>query len=264
MTDHKKSPGSDTDTLTLVDPTLVDEIADAATIKQHAIDPDASTHRLTPRVMAPLRVCPSCSRAWEVTGEWCPSCGTAFDVSASDAVTRVSDNATRVMPGRTEQRAAARAPRRRGQARTSNTRSSTGKQSVSARRAGGDHRPPRSASVDGRDGAGGGFKIVATIIAFSLALAFAFVLGQETRASNEEVDQQIAEAVQQTKDSAVASFEREFEQQRDRLQSEFNQRVKEAEAQAREQGRADAQAQNEGGGVVDTLERCLKNFLLEC
>lgn len=259
MTDHKKSPGSDTDTLT-----LIDEIADAATIKQHAIDPDAPTHRLEARVIAPLRVCPACSRAWEVTGEWCPSCGTAFDVSANDAATMVSDNATRVMPGRTGQRDAVRAPRSRGQARVSNRQSTTGKPAVANRRAGGDHRPPHAASIDGRDGAGGGFKIVATIIAFTLALAFAFVLGQETRASKDEVDQRISEAVQQTKDSAKASFEREFEQQRDRLQAEFNQRVKAAEAKAREQGRADAQAQNEGGGVVDTLERCLKNFLLEC
>ena len=168
------------------------------------------------------------------------------------------------MPGRTEQRDSALARRRRGQSRAASRQSSTGKRAVAARRAGGDHRPPKATSVDGRDGAGGGFKIVATIVVFSLALAFAFVLGQETRPSKDEVDQQIAEAVQQTKDSAVASFEREFNQQRDRLQAEFNTRVKEAEAKAREQGRADVQAENEGGGVVDTLERCLKNFLLEC
>lgn len=259
MTDHRKSPDSDTDTLT-----MIDEIADAATIKQHAIDPDAPTHRLDARVMAPLRVCPSCSRAWEVTGEWCPSCGTAFEVSAVGVPTRNSDSSTRVMPGRTGQRNVARAPRGRRDARAVDRNSATRKQAVATRRAGAEHRPPNKTTIDGRDGAGGGFKIVATILAFSLLVTFAFVLGQQTRASKDEVDQQIAQAVQQTKDSAVASFEREFEQQRDRLQTEFNQRVKEAETQAREQGRADAQAQNEGGGVVDTLERCLKNFLLEC
>lgn len=260
MTDHRKSPKNDTDTLT-----MIDEIADAATIKQHAIDPDAPTHRLDARVIAPLRVCPSCSRAWEVTGEWCPSCGTAFDVIASDVPSRIADSATRVMPGRTGQRNVARAPRGRGVARPADRNSATRKQPVAQRRQDAAHQPPKKPSIDGSDGAsGGGFKIVATIIAFSLLVAFAFALGQQTRASKDEVDQQIAEAVQQTKDSAIASAQRELEQQRDRLQTEFNQRVKEAEAKALERGRSDAQALNEGGGVVDTLERCLKNFLLEC
>lgn len=260
MTDHRKSPDSDTDTLT-----MIDEIADAATIKQHATDPDAPTHRLDARVFAPLRVCPACSRAWEVAGEWCPSCGTGFDVSAHDDTARRSESATRVMPGRTGQRNVARAPRERGKARAVDRSSATRKQPMAQRRQEVAHRPPSSPSTDGRDGAGGGgFKIVATIVAFSLLVAFAFVLGQETRASKDEVDQKIAEAVQQTRDSARASFEREFNEQRARLQTEFNQRVKEAEAQALERGRSDAQGRGNGNGVVEKVERCLKNFLIDC
>lgn len=247
MPDHQRPHDPDTDTLT-----LVDEIADRETIKQFAVDPDAPTHRLEPRVFAPLRVCPACSRAWEVTGDWCPSCGTAFDVDDSPTVRTPRVRATVVRPGRTGE---VRAARRGSAAPRVNAAGSSGNG-----RSGG--RASTTAATPEKSG-GGALKVVATVLAFSLAIVFAFVLGQETRASKEEVDQRIEEAVQQTKDSAVASFQREFEQQRDRLQAEFNERVKTAEAQAREQGRADAEADGPGG-VLDNVERCLKNFLLDC
>lgn len=248
MTDHQRPHDPDTDTLT-----LVDDIADRETVKRFAIDPDAPTHRMEPRVFAPLRVCPSCSRAWEVTGDWCPSCGTSFDVDDQPTVRSPRTRATVVKPGRTGEVRAAR-----------RSSSSTGPK-VAAKDVRGPGGRGGAPVANGRaeKSGGGATKVIATIVAFSLAVAFAFVLGQETRASKEEVDQRIEEAVQQTKDSAVASFQREFEQQRDRLQTEFNERVKAAEAKAREQGRADAEV-NQEGGVIDSLERCLKNFLLEC
>lgn len=120
--------------------------------------------------------------------------------------------------------------------------------------------PQKSASPTAR---GGDWKTLAAVVAIVLAVCASFVIGQQTRPSNAEVDQKIGEAVDQTKNSAVASFRREFDRQRERLQEQFNQRVKAAEAKAREQGRADA-TKEQGSGVVGTIERCLKNFLLDC
>ncbi len=230
---------------------------------QNFDDRDAETHKLDPRVWAPLRVCPQCSLAWESTGSWCPSCGTAFDLRERETRVNAEQNVTRVMPGRTGEQASARTPRpRRG------TQSQAGRGNTAERRVAHGHGGRGNATASNQVASGGrsngALKLIATIVAFSLAIVLAFAIGQETRASKEEVDAQIAEAVEQTKSSAVASFRRSFEEQRDRLQTEFNQRVKAAEESARQQGRADAEAQNSGGGVVDRLEKCLKNFLLDC
>lgn len=230
---------------------------------QNFKDRDAETHKLDPRVWAPLRVCPQCSLAWESTGDWCPSCGTAFDLRERETRVNAEQDVTRVMPGRTGEQTTVRTSRPRRGNQSQAGRGNTAERRV-AHGHGGRGNPGASNSASPGDRSGGTLKLIATVVAFSLAIVFAFAIGQETRASKDEVDAQIAQAVDQTKSSAVASFRRSFEAQRDRLQTEFNQRVKAAEERARQQGRADAEAQNSGGGVVDRLEKCLKNFLLDC
>lgn len=223
----------DTDTLTRIDPA-----PDAPTIRQDAGAETERTHRLEPRVFSPLRVCPECSFAWETKADWCPSCGTAFN-----AKLRTGSARTAVRP--TVRRGAPKAvapPRRRD---------------------GAGNKPPAPPAPQG-SGAG---KVIATTLLIVVVVVAAFLIGQQTRASKEEVDRSVAEAVQNTKESAVASFEREFNEQRDRLQKEFNERVKKAEAKAREQGRAQGQAEAQGQqseGTLDKLERCLSNFLIDC
>lgn len=232
---NREDNTKDTDTLT-----RIDRAAEAPTIRPDS--PDAETerlHKLEPRVWSPLRVCPECSFAWETEADWCPSCGTAFNskLRARTAVQR----STRVAPRRSTPKAVA-PPRRRDRTNVV---------------------PPAPPAPQGSSAG----KVIATTLVFVLAVVGAFLIGQQTRASKEEVDRSVAEAVQNTKESAVASFEREFNEQRARLQKEFNQRVKAAEAKARDEGRAQGQAQakdEQGSGMVDKLERCFSNFLIDC
>lgn len=224
----------DTDTLTRIDPT-----PDAPTIRQDAGADTERTHKIEPRVFSPLRVCPECSFAWETEAEWCPSCGTAFNAKLRSRPAR-----------RTAVRQTQRQPTPRAVA-------------PPRRRDGAGRRSPAEPAPQ-NSGAG---KVVATTVLIVALVVAAFFAGQQTRASKEEVDRSVAEAVQNTKESAVASFEREFNEQRDRLQTEFNERVKNAEAKAREQGRSQGQAEvqgQQGEGTLDRLERCLANFLVDC
>jgi hypothetical protein len=233
---NHRRPDEDTDTLT-----RIDDIADAETIKAHAADPDAETHQLDPRVWSPLRVCPQCSLAWEVNGDWCPSCGTAFDKTLREAAAQP----TRVMP---------RQPRpRRGEAMTAAEarRRSAGEPPLkrSARR--GTPPPPPPPSSNGFAGVA---KLVAVILLVGAVAAIAFTAGQQSRPSQAEVDGRITQATNTARASAVASL--------NRLKAEFERRRDAAVKKARAQGIADAQAQNEADqqasdSVIDKIGRCL-------
>lgn len=200
----------DTDTLT-----RIDSLPDAQTVKSFTGD-DAETHKIDPRAYAPLRVCPECSLAWEVTGEWCPSCGTAFDKSARESV-----RATRVMPARSV------SPARVG---------TQPPLSRSARKRGvtPPPAPPKQARQSQSGGAG---KLVATVLVFALAITAAFFIGQSTRPSQAQVDQSINTAVDSAKRSAAESYSRAF----DTLQKRAAEAVKDARAKALAEGEAKAQ-----------------------
>jgi hypothetical protein len=202
----------DTDTLT-----RIDLGPDQPTVKNSTGD-EAETHKLDPRNYAPLRVCPECSLAWEITGEWCPSCGTAFDKSA-----RESARATRVMPARPV-----------SPARTGNQRPLT----RSARRRGTTPPPPAAkAAAPARSGGAG--KVVFTVLVFAAAITVAFFVGQSTRPSQAQVDNSITNAVNSAKRSAAESYSRAF----DTLQARAAEAVKQARKKALAEGEANAQQQ---------------------
>lgn len=211
----------DTDTLT-----RIDLGPDAPTVKQTFTDPDAETHRLDPRAYAPLRVCPECSLAWEVTGEWCPSCGTAFDKSARERV-----SATRVMPQRpvSPARVGSQPPLTRSARKRGVTPPPT---------------PPKQARAQQSGGAG---KLIATVLIFALAITAAFFIGQSTRPSQAQVDQSIETAVASAKQSAVESFNRAFET----LQERSAEAIKEARSKALAEGEAKAQQQRDALAAED-------------
>jgi hypothetical protein len=221
----------DTDTLT-----RIDSLPDAQTVKSFTGD-DAETHKIDPRAYAPLRVCPECSLAWEVTGQWCPSCGTAFDKSARESV-----RATRVMPARSV------APARVG-TQPPLTRSAR-KRGVTPPPA-----PPKQARAERSGGAG---KIVATVLIFALAITAAFFIGQSTRPSQAQVDQSIDQAVQAAKQSAVKSYERAFAELRDEAAAA----VEAARSKALAEGEAKAQAnaldaERESQSIFDNVTNCV-------
>ncbi|MBI2690945.1 MAG: hypothetical protein HYX29_03230 [Solirubrobacterales bacterium] len=222
----------DTDTLT-----RIDLGPDAPTVKNSFTDPDAETHRLDPRAYAPLRVCPECSLAWEVTGEWCPSCGTAFDKSARESV-----RATRVMPARSV------SPARVG-SQPPLTRSAR-KRGVTPPPA-----PPKQAKAPQ---SGGARKVIATVLVFALAITVAFFIGQSTRPSQAQVDQSIEQAVQSAKQSAVNSYERAFAKLRDETAAA----VEAARSKALAEGEAKAQAnardaEAESQSIFDSVTNCV-------
>lgn len=221
----------DTDTLT-----RIDSLPDAPTVKNFTGD-DAETHRLDPRAYAPLRVCPECSLAWEVTGEWCPSCGTPFDKSARESV-----RATRVMPARpvSPARVGAQPPLTR-----------------SARRRGAAPPPPAPKAPEQASGGGAG-KVVFTVLIFVAAITVAFFAGQSTRSSDAEVDRSISQAVDTAKTSAAQSYQLAF----DKIQAEAADAVKKARSQALAEGEAKAQqaldAQKaEGQSIFDKVTQCV-------
>jgi hypothetical protein len=221
----------DTDTLTRIDLS-----PEAETVQSFTGD-DAKTHKLDPRAYAPLRVCPECSLAWEITGQWCPSCGTAFDKSARESV-----RATRVMPARSV------SPARVG-TQPPLTRSAR-KRGVTPPPA-----PPKQAKAPQSGGAG---KLVATVLVFALAITAAFFIGQSTRPSQAQVDQSIDTAVASAKQSAVESFNRAFET----LQKRSAQAVKDARSKALAEGEANAQkqaldAQAEDRSFFDGVTECV-------
>jgi hypothetical protein len=226
----------DTDTLT-----RIDLGPDQPTVKNFAGD-EAETHRLDPRHYAPLRVCPECSLAWEITGEWCPSCGTAFDKSARESV-----RATRVMPARPV------SPARVG---------SQPPLSRSARKRGVKPPPPApKAAAPAKSGSAGKYFLIA--VAFVAAVAIAFLAGQATRLSADQVDQRTAEAAQTARQSAANSYSRAFE----KLQAQYEKARQAAVERARAEGLADAQVQQQaseqaGSSVIDKIGRCIVD--LQC
>jgi hypothetical protein len=255
--DHSRSnPDPSTGTASDSAETVLDAVADRATIKQHAVDPDAETHKLDPRFWAPLRVCPQCSLAWETDADWCASCGTAFD--ARDRETEISASAaepTRVRPGRTGERSAARRPRARRAApsTTRNTGERAAAHAPSTRNAAPQPRPSRKVRS-------GGWALAIVLLAI---IPLAFVLGQSTRQSHAEVNAQIDQAVKTNTQSALASAQRSLQRQRNQLQREFNTRVTAAEQQAYAEGKANAIAQRPQGGLTADLKRCIAN-LFQC
>lgn len=220
----------DTDTLTRID--LGPE---AQTVNSFTGD-DAETHKIDPRAYAPLRVCPECSLAWEITGQWCPSCGTAFDKSA-----RENARPTRVMPARSI------SPARVG-SQPSLTRSAR-KRGVTPPPA-----PPKQTQAPQSGGAG---KLVATVLIFALAITAAFFIGQSTRPSQAQVDQSIDTAVASAKQSAVESFNRAFET----LQQRSAEAIKEARSKALAEGEAKAQAQQD---ALQAEDRSFFDGVAEC
>jgi uncharacterized membrane protein YvbJ len=197
-----------------------------------------------------LRVCPQCSLAWETDAEWCASCGTAFDARDRESVTRVR-------PGRTGERAAARNPRSR-RAPAAQTRK-TGERAAAHAPIGRTSKPRAKAAKAPRRRSGG-WAFAMVVIAM---VPVAFLLGQQTRPSKAQVDQTIKQAVELNTRSAEASAQRTLQRQKHRLQVEFNARVKAAEAQAYSEGKANAEAQQPQGGFTGDLKRCLAN-LFEC
>jgi hypothetical protein len=217
----------DTDTLT-----RIDHGPDQPTVKNFTGD-EAETHKLDPRHYAPLRVCPQCSLAWEVTSEWCPSCGTAFDKGA---------RVTRVMPAR----AANQPPLTR-----------------SARRRGVTPPPPAPKKAAESSAAG---KVIFTVLLFAAAITLAFFIGQSTRSSNAEVDQSISQAVNTAKRSAAQSYQTAF----DKIQADAARAVRSARRKALAEGEAKAQQaqvdqaqaeqqdqQLQGQSIFDSVTACV-------
>lgn len=219
----------DTDTLT-----RIDLGPDAPTVKNSTGD-DAETHKLDPRAYAPLRVCPQCSLAWEVTGKWCPSCGTAFDKTARESV-----RATRVMPARSVSPAPARA-------QPPLTRS--------ARRRGAVPPPPApTAAASARSGGAG--KVIFTVMLFAAAIAVAFFVGQSTRPSEAQVDKSINQSVQAAKQSAVESYGRAFK----KMQAQAAAAIEAARAKALAEGEAKAQADRDTqsqNSIFNSVTECV-------
>jgi hypothetical protein len=224
----------DTDTLTPTRRTRRDPLPDAQTVKSFTGD-EAETHKIDPRAFAPLRVCPQCSLAWEIAGEWCPSCGTAFDKSA-----REQSSATRVMP-----------------ARQLSARSQSGQpplpRSARRRAASPPTAPPTRSAKSG--GAG---KIVLMILLVAGAATLAFFAGQATRPSEAQNDKNISSAVQAARQSAANSYARAF--------AKFKKQTADAIAAARRkalaEGQAKAQAdqlaqQRDQQSIFDSVTGCV-------
>ena len=225
----------DTDTLTPTRSTRRDPLPDAPTVKSFTGD-DAQTHKLDPRAYAPLRVCPQCSLAWEVTGEWCPSCGTAFDKSARESV-----RATRVMPARSV------SPARVG---------SQPPLTRSARRRGATPPPPPAAKAAAPAKSGGAGKAIFTVVIFAAAIAVAFFVGQSTRPSQAQVDKSINQSVQAAKQSAANSYRRAF----DKMQAQAAAAIEAARSKALAEGEAKAQADLETqsqNSIFDSVTQCV-------
>lgn len=226
--------------------TRVDRTPEDPTLVSDFDGSDEETHQLDPRVWAPLRVCPQCSLAWEVSGEWCPSCGTAFDKSARER----QQQATRVMPHRVSE--------------TGGHRKAEPPLNRSARRARAEGRPAPASVRQGppvrreppkKSGAG---KIVLTVVAFSAAIVVAFFVGQLSRPTDSQIDKSVNEAVQTARNSAAASYEKAFKtmQQRTAKAIEDARQKGIAEGQAALQAQADAQ-QQDNQSIWDDVTSCV-------
>ncbi len=227
----------DTDTLT---PTRFDAAPDAPTIRQDFAGNEAQTHQLDPRTYAPLRVCPECSLAWEITGEWCPSCGTAFEKAR-----RESSTPTRVM-------SQTQIARRQRATEPPLTRSARRAQSAPPKR-----RAPATQAPPATSGSSF-FKVLFSVLAIAGAMAVAFLAGQASRPSSAQVDQRIDEAVQTAKLSAANSYERAFDQ----MQAKAAAAIEAAREKGLAEGRANAQQQIEAQqqdsrSIFDSVTACV-------
>ena len=197
---------------------------------------EAETHKLDPRYLAPLRVCPQCSLAWETDAEWCASCGTAFDA---------------------RERQRDRNPRSRRRVAAAGTTRNTGERAAAHAPAGRNSQPRAAVPTQTRRG---GWALAVILLAI---IPLAFLLGQQTRASKSEVNAKIEQALDLNRRSAYESAQRTLQRQRNRLQAEFNRRVRTAEQKAYADGTANAQAQQRNS-LTDDLKRCIANFLVDC
>lgn len=229
--------------------TRIDRAPEDETRRQPAVDrfdgDDAETHQIDPRVWAPLRVCPQCSLAWEVSGEWCPSCGTAFDKSAREK----QQQATRVMPHRVSEtgghRKADPPARRRG-------RSDGRPVPASVRQGQPVRREPKQKSGTG--------KVVFTTLAVCAAVVAAFFVGQLTRPTDAQIDKSVGDAVQTARRSAAASYETAFKKMQDRTAKAIEAARQKgiAEGQAAADARAQAQ-QQDNQSIWDSVTGCVLN-----
>jgi hypothetical protein len=219
----------DTDTLTPVPETEWDGLPDAPTIRQDATASEDPTHRLEPRVYAPLRVCPQCSLAWEITGDWCPSCGTAFDKTRreSSTPTRVMQHAPAAVPPRTTS-----APPRRARAAAS----------------------PASERAARPRGSGGALRSIFTVLVICAVAVVAFLAGQATRPSSAQVDRRVNDAVSTAKQSAAASYERAFNKMQEQAAAAIERARAEGVASAEQQARQQADASR---GILDSVTACV-------
>lgn len=227
----------DTDTLT-----RIDLGPDAPTVRADSAGSEAETHKLDPRVYAPLRVCPECSLAWETTGKWCPSCGTAFSRAE-----RESSTATRVMPRRPAEPPLTRSARRHAAASAAPAAAASGGR-VSG--------PPRREQPSGSGGSFAKSALVAVLLVG--AMAGAFLIGQSTRPSQADVDQSIEQAVDTAKRSAAESYQTAF----DKLQAKTEQAIADARSKALAEGQAKAQEQldaqqQESQSIFDSVTECV-------
>ncbi|MFT4050429.1 MAG: hypothetical protein QM648_11430 [Solirubrobacterales bacterium] len=231
----------DTDTLT---PTRFDHTPDMPTVRQEFSGSDEATHQVDPRNWAPLRVCPECSLAWEITGEWCPSCGTAFEKSRREASTP-----TRVMP----RRPAAEPPL----SRSARRRSSGGQLRPRAEAPAPPSGPPKRAAKP-KSSAGSFFKGVFVVVGLCAAMAIAFLAGQASRPTNAQIDSRIAQAVDTAKQSASRSYGRAFEKMQARAAAAAEAARKQGQAEGAataEQQLADQQQDNQG--IFDSVTACV-------
>lgn len=236
MAQEENSSKHNTDTLT-----RFDSAPDAPTVRQDLIGEQDETHRLDPRAIAPLKVCPECSFAWETSAEWCPSCGTAFAKSE-----RESSTATRVMPTHRE-------PPLTRSARRRNAQAGAGGATTPARRT--PQRPPQRPQSPP---ANHGFRNALLAVLAVAAIAAAFLAGQQTRQSQAEVDQSINQAVATAKQSAASSYRTAFE----KMQAQAAQAIKAARAKGVAEGQASAQQQldaqqQDNQSLFDSVTNCV-------
>lgn len=237
---HAMTDERDTDTLD-PRPAAGDSLRDAPTVRQDFAGSDAETGWLGPRAIAPLRVCPECSLAWEAAGSWCPSCGTAFEKSL-----REDEGATRVMPTRKQ----SEPPLTRSARRRMRSDPHAGRPAPAAQ--------PAAQTAAPRAAAGPSLKgpLLAALVA--IAILAAFMVGRATRPSDAQIDGRIGEAVQTAKRSAASSYERAFE----KMQAQAAAAIEQAQKKGRAEGRAQAQEQldaqqRDSRGIFDGVTQCV-------
>lgn len=225
--------------------TRIDETPDAPTVRSEFTGSDEATHQIDPRVWAPLRVCPQCSLAWEVAGEWCPSCGTAFDKSV-----REKQHATRVMPHRVSETGGHRKAEPPPKRSARSTRDAAAPAPKSVRQGPPVRREPKQSS--------GTARVVFTTVAVAAAIVAAFFVGQLSRPTDAQIDKSVNDAVSTARRSAAASYDKAFQKMQQRTQKAIEDARQKgiAEGQAALQAQAEAQKQD-NQSIWDSVTRCV-------